>query len=64
MLDIEVGWVVEDSHDLVAVGSAVGCVGHGAVGRDGNGVERDLLVRGRRWGWPVGGDFGHYVRAV
>lgn len=50
VLNVEVGRVVENSHDLVvarwllAVGGAVGCVGHAAVWGDGDRVKRHLLV--------------------
>lgn len=56
VLDVEVGRVVEHGDDLVtvgallAVGGAVGSVSHGAVRRDGDRVQRDLLV---------GCDLGH-----
>lgn len=54
MLDIEVVGVVEDGDGLVggsAVGAAIVCsVLHVAFGRDGNGVERDRLLRVRRSG--------------
>lgn len=52
VLDVEIGWVVEDGHDLVvarwlvAVCGAVGCVGHAAIWRDGDRVERNLLILG------------------
>lgn len=70
VLNVEVGRVVEDGHDVVAVGQllaiggTIGRVGHGAVGRDRDLVEIDLLVRGRCWRWTVGGDFGHVECAV
>jgi hypothetical protein len=45
MLHVEVGWIIEDRDDLVAIGGAVGGIGHWAVGRDWNGVKRYRLRR-------------------
>ena len=62
VLDVEVGRVVEDGDDLLAVlelVAAVGDVRHLAIGRDGNGVERDWLGGVLDWSWSAGGNFGH-----
>ena len=60
VLDVEVGRVVKDGDDLAVIsGLLVGCIGYTALGRDWDGVQRDLLVR--HWlrdfghvGWCVG----------
>lgn len=49
MLDIEVGRVVEDGHDLAVggatatIGRAVRGISHGAVGGNGNGIQWNRL---------------------
>ena len=62
VLDVEVGRVVEDGDDLLAICelvAAVGDVRHLAIGRDGNRVERDWLGGVWDWSWSAGGNFGH-----
>jgi hypothetical protein len=58
VLNVEILRVVKDGHDLVTVRlGAIGGVGDAAIGRDGDGVERDGLGR-------VGGDCGHGLMGV
>ena len=62
VLDVEVGWVVEHCHNLLAVIELVAPIGdvvHVAIWGDGDGVEWDWL--GGFWDgrWTAGSNFGH-----
>ena len=67
VLDVEVGRVIEDGHDLLAVVELIALAWariHVAVWGDWDGVEWDWLGGVGHWGWAARCNFGHVCRVV